>query len=343
MENALKFMLAMLVGLVPPTASHPRPDPLVAQPQDEVYVRLVDVGAGLCCIASIPGGHHVVYDAGNYESQGKRVEAVEELIPEGEDIDLMVLSHSDSDHLGAVPEICERYSVKRVWRGGGPRTSNTWKLADEAVRLEREEGCDDMNLMDQTVLPGSTLRIGDAFVTMVCGFHEPPGNWDLQNESERQNAGSIVVRLEYAGRSVLFCGDTVGRHIGSPNSALIAAERFMVEMTPAVRLDSDAIVAPHHGADNGSSTAFIQAVSPEFVVFSAGHKYEHPRQAAAERYLANGIELGNMFRTDLGDDEGAKEWAHGREPGHNDPVGDDDVEIVIREDGSMICRYRQEH
>ena len=48
-----------------------------------------------------------------------------------------------------------------------------------------------------------------------------------------------------------------------------------------------------------------------------------------------------MFRTDRGDDEGSKEWSHGRVAGHSDPVGDDDVDILLRPDGSVEVKYRQ--
>ncbi len=78
------------------------------------------------------------------------------------------------------------------------------------------------------------------------------------------------------------------------------------------------LIAPHHGADNGSSKAFIDAVSPEWVIFTAGHAHKHPRAVAAQRYLNSGVKLDNMFRTDLGDDEGVKEWDHGRISGHKD-------------------------
>ena len=76
---------------------------------------------------------------------------------------------------------------------------------------------------------GSTYRFGAAYVTMISGFDWPPGDWDLINLSERRNAGSIVIRLQFAGRSILFAGDAVGRHIGDPPDSLIASERFMVE------------------------------------------------------------------------------------------------------------------
>lgn len=47
-----------------------------------------------------------------------------------------------------------------------------------------------------------------------------------------------------------------------------------------------------------------------------------------------------MFRTDLGDDEGEKEWKHGRIAGHKDKAGDDDVDILIRPDGEVLVSYR---
>ncbi len=313
-----------------------------ARLEDEVFIRVVDVGAGECCVVKMPGNHYMVYDAGNYTDGGERAaDAVAALIPEGSEIDLMVLSHSDSDHLGAVDEICDRYKVKRIIHSGMVRTTATWVAANNAINSERDnDGCKDINLSHVEFPPGATYRFGDVFVTMVCGFGEPPAEWGALNDSERKNAGSVVIRLLYKGKSVLFCGDSVGRHIGDPVDACIAAEKFMVDNVPAIAIDSDVMIAPHHGADNGSSTAFVQAVRPTHVVFSAGHKYQHPRAVTAQRYLDNGVELQNMFRTDRGDDEGATEWDHGRTPGHSDPAGDDDVDIRINSSGQITVGYR---
>ena len=179
---------------------------------------------------------------------------------------------------------------------------------------------------------------------MVCGFHEPPDDWDIKGTSEKRNAGSIVMRLQYAGKSVLFTGDTVGRHIGDSTEVCIAAEKFMVDNSSVITIDSDVMIAPHHGADNGSSTKFIQTVSPTFAIFPAGHKHDHPRRSAVERYLMNGVRLKNIFRTDLGDDESGgshdKEWNHGRVSGNSDAAGDDDVDIIIKQSGDINVKYR---
>lgn len=210
---------------------------------------------------------------------------------------------------------------------------------------EETEGCIDICLANDEFPMGATYKFGDVYVTMVAGFHRPPTTWGNLSTSEERNAGSIVVRLVYGTRSVLFCGDAVGRHTGDPVNACIAIEEFMVDNADVIPIDSDVLIAPHHGADNASSTAFIQAVSPQYVIFSAGHMHEHPRAATAQRYLNNGMALANMFRTDTGDDESSpgqpdREWNHDRVPGHNDPAGDDDVDITIQQNGTVTVRYR---
>lgn len=324
------------------------PTSLFAQPgPNDVFVRVVDSGAALCCVVKMPGNRFMIYDAGNYSDGGSLTfNKVQEIIPLNSDIELMVLSHSDSDHLGAVDEICANYDVKRVLRPGYKRDSATWRDANDAITKERDNhGCIDINLRSCEFPMGATYRFGDVFVMMVCGFHRPPADWGSLDQSEERNAGSIVMRLIYNDRSILFCGDAVGRHIGDDPNACIAAEKFMVDNKDVIPIDSDVLVAPHHGADNASSTRFIQAVSPQYVIFSAGHRFEHPRAIAAQRYLDNGITIQNIFRTDLGDDESSpdepdREWSHGRQQGHHDPAGDDDVDVIIGSNGSITVQYR---
>lgn len=314
--------------------------------EDQVHIRVVDVGAGHCAVVKMPGDHYMIYDAGFYNGVGEQhaIDTIKEMIPEDSVIDLLVLSHSDADHLGVVDEICDQYEVKRILRSGFKRTTTTWTAANNAIKAEKEAGAIDINLRYFEYPPGATYRFGDVFVTMVCGFHKPPSDWDIKGTGEKRNAGSIVVRLQYADKSVLFTGDTVGRHIGDSTEVCLAAEKFMVHNSSVITIDSDVMIAPHHGGDNGSSTKFIQAVSPKFVIFPAGSKYDHPQKTTAERYLMNGVALADMYRTDLGDDESDgdddKEWNHGRIAGNSDPAGDDDVDIIITKSSNIEVNYR---
>lgn len=305
---------------------------------NDVYARVVDVGPGLCTITAAPGSHYMVYDAGHWLG-GHCIRAAREIV-EGEVIDLLVLSHSDGDHLGDVPELLREFDVRRILVTGDRRPgSATWEATNRAIGNEVRYGASVVNLETTQLIPGTTIALGEATVTLVAGWHEWNGPGLPRNE--RLNAISIVVRLDYRGHSILYTGDTVGRRVNDGDDECKDAEKMMVDDAGRVPLKADVLIAPHHGGNNGSSRCFIEQVDPTFVVFSAGHMHHHPRAAVAGRYLRHGVAAGNIFRTDRGDDERGSEWEHGRVPRCTDSRGDDDVEILLRATGTPRVAYRR--
>jgi competence protein ComEC len=305
--------------------------------ENDLYVRFVDVGPGLCAVAIIPGGHTMVYDVGHWDGRNCAT-AVGELVPQDREIDLLIISHSDADHLGDADDILADYSVKQVVHTGHPGTSQEWEGANEAITTEGEDGATVLSLGDATIEPGTQWELGPAKVTFVAGWHE----WtetDLDGPESR-NVISIVARLEFAGQSILLTGDAIGRRRTDPNSACKDAEKKMVDNAAAVPLRAAVMTAPHHGGNNGSSNCFIEAVDPDYVIFSAGNKHHHPTQGAADRYIASGVPLEHLFRTDLGDNEGKPEWIFGALKGCKDKAGDDDVDVVISAAGKVSVGYR---
>jgi competence protein ComEC len=67
----------------------------------------------------------------------------------------------------------------------------------------------------------------------------------------------------------------------------------------ATILDADVLKAGHHGSRTSSSTAFLNAVTPELVIISlaAGNSYGHPHQEALDRISASGAQY--LLRTDI--------------------------------------------
>lgn len=321
----------------------------------EAIIRIVDIGPGLCAVAMAPGGHGMVFDAGPPGATNCQ-EAVRELVP-GRRLDLFVLSHSDKDHIGMVkailgaqrpPNQAQRENLAAVIiHSGDPRGPTVDRMRLTLTEQERLGACVyDLRKNNQprppcrslhtggprTLMPGDSFAIGAATATFIAGWGD--GN-DIRDPSERRldnaarnNGLSVVIRFEYGGHSVLITGDSIGRTQDDPSSTCAYAERIMVSRAATVPIDSDVLVAGHHGADNSSSTCFIRAVSPKYVIFSAGHEYHHPRQAAVARFLANGVDPSNLFRTDLGDNEGGTEMTAGS-GGCEDPTGDDDVEVRL--------------
>jgi beta-lactamase superfamily II metal-dependent hydrolase len=310
---------------------------------DVMLVRVVDTGAGLCCLAKIPTGDandpwdFVVYDAGYYSaaSEALTMQRLGELTGSDDVIDCLILSHTDADHNGAVRQICETYHVKRIVHSGYLRPDLSSQVEDANAAIAEEvahDGAIEWNLDKIGHLDGEWKPVGKARLTFVCGFSTPPANFEVKPGAEFNNAGSIVARLTYKRKSVLLTGDAVGRHSNSPDDLCIATERFMVENADDVPVRADVLVAPHHGANNASSPQFIQAVKPVWVIFSAGHQYEHPRLATVNRYRAAGIPDDHLLRTDRGDDEpGSEDWASTDPRG--DAIGRDDVDITITPQG----------
>jgi len=320
----------------------------------EAYVRVVDVGAGLCVIAHTPDGYDLLYDAGF--RGGYCAQAVGEIV--GDDhIELVILSHSDADHIGELDEILAANSADTIIHTGSERETIAYREAMDAIGRAAAAGSTIINLANTPDADndgindeiGSVYELGDARVEILAGWHE----WDLAlsdagevpSDSERRNAISIVVRYTYRGRSVLLTGDTIGRRIDDSALACRDAERWMTR-PGAPSLQSNVLIAPHHGANNGGSACFLAAVDPDYVVFSAGHDHMHPRQQAAERARAQGVAWSRMFRTDRGDDERdashnaphQREWGRARMAGNVDPPGDNNIEICLG--ASARVRYR---
>lgn len=104
-----------------------------------------------------------------------------------------------------------------------------------------------------------------------------PGSAYLGNDS------SCVLRIEAGGQVALLTGD-IER---SAEARLLAGQ--------GDRLRADLLIAPHHGSNTSSSPAFIAAVAPQTVVFSAGYRsqFGHPAPGVAERYHALDIRAWN--------------------------------------------------
>jgi len=263
------------------------------------------------------------------------------LLPSGK-IDLLVLSHSDSDHVGDTVDILRGNDVAMIVHPGDPR-GGTLNAIRAAIRSE--PGARVIDLSRDTFLVGETLALGTASVTLIAGWKdghdtEGPGEPRLR-DGPLNNALSIVVKFTYAGRSVLLTGDTVGRVDGTTNTACQYAERIMVERADRVPIQSQVLVGQHHGGDNATSNCFIRAVKPEWVVFSAGHANRHPRQSTADQLVAWGVDPDQILRTDRGDFEktvkkGAVEWLY-KTPRDcpPDPPSDDDVEIRLLSDPAV--------
>ena len=95
---------------------------------------------------------------------------------------------------------------------------------------------------------------------------------------QRGNNASCVMKIRAGLAAILLTGDIEAD-----------IERKLMDVHDN-NLSANVLVAPHHGSNTSSSAAFIAAVAPAEVVFSAGRNnhYGHPATAVLRRYQAQG-------------------------------------------------------
>lgn len=231
----------------------------------EAWVTALDVGQGLAVLVRT-ANRALLYDAG--PSFGADADSGERVIAPviralGIDrIDLLVITHQDTDHVGGAASILENFEVDRM-RSSLPGTHPLLGLAPGAARCAAGEAW--------------------AWDGVRFAFLHPA---DAQAAARRANDLSCVLRVEAGGRSMLLTGD-IER----------IAEMDLVRRAPEA-LRSDVLLVPHHGSRTSSSPEFLAAVRPAVAVAPVGYlnRFGHPNAEVLQRYAAADVPV---RRTDL--------------------------------------------
>ena len=204
------------------------------------------VGHGLAVVVSTGDGRTVVYDCGRMRdpSVGRRIIAPALWARGVRHIDMVILSHADSDHYNGLPDLLDRFSVGevRVPPGfAGPANPGAVELLQEV----RSRG-----------IPIRPIAAGDHWQTAGARFSvwHPPRARTLSPDLTSDNARSVVLDLEAAGHHVLLTGDL-------ENEGLDALSRCRI---PPL----DVLLSPHHGGRTANPTWLYEWSEPRLVVVS---------------------------------------------------------------------------
>lgn len=238
--------------------------PVERPPQGQFELVAADVGQGTAVLVRTRR-HLLVYDTGPaYTPEadaGGRV-----LLPllrvRGETrVDLLMLSHRDSDHVGGAATLL----------AGMPVAALSSSLAE-----------------DHPLRQAATQR-GLPHVPCVAGqrWHWDGVAFELLHPTtqdpalpHKPNALSCVLRVQAAdGASALLTGD------------IEAAQETALLRRDAGMLRSDVLLVPHHGSKTSSTAAFLDAVQPGVAVVQAAYRsrFGHPAPPVLARYADRGI------------------------------------------------------
>jgi competence protein ComEC len=205
-------------------------------------------------------------------------------------LDAVVISHADADHYNGVPALLDQFSVGAIYVS--PVMFEQRSAALDALR----EAIGTSGVALQEVWAGDRLR-SDSKVRIEV-LH-PPRRGVLGSD----NANSIVLDVEYAGRRLLLTGD-----LETPGLQEVMAEE---------PINCDVLLAPHHGSAASDPPGFAAWSTPEWTIVSGGRGDSLP--AVTNAYSARGGEVFSTFergavRVEISRNDLEVECWHGEEP-----------------------------
>ncbi|MEG3253326.1 DNA internalization-related competence protein ComEC/Rec2 [Streptococcus suis] len=242
----------------------------------ENEVTVVDIGQGDSIFLRDMRGRTVLIDVGGrvdfaakeaWQERSSQANAERTLIPylhsRGVDrIDSLVLTHTDTDHVGDVLEVAKQVQIGRIVVSPGSLT-----VPDFVATLKK------INVPVHVVKVGDRLPIFDSYLEVLY----PDGTGDGGNND------SIVLYGRLLETNFLFTGD------------LEQGELDLIATYP--NLPVDVLKAGHHGSKGSSYPEFLDHIEAKIALVSAGenNRYKHPHQETLDRFDSRNIQV---YRTD---------------------------------------------
>ncbi len=240
--------------------------------EGELWVTALDVGQGAAILVESET-HTLLYDTGPRFSgaadAGGRI-VLPYLRWRGIDaIDLLAVSHLDSDHSGGAASILTGTRVAAVISSIDP-LSPALRGAGAVRRCEAGQRFD-----------LGALRV-DVLRPLAADYAQP---------KFPSNAASCVLHVALGPHRLLLTGDMPARE-----------EAELVTRQPALKVDW--LSAPHHGSRSSSTEALLDATRPAWASVQAGYRnrFGHPDPHVVSRYVARGV---HVVRSD---EAGAAQW-----------------------------------
>jgi competence protein ComEC len=232
----------------------------------------MDVGQGDATLIEFPEGKTLLIDGGRRYGDfdlGRLAVAPYLWDRRISKIDIMAVTHPQTDHVGGLIHILQKFPVGEIWTNGAEEGSAFYL---DLVRLAHRQGVPVKRVHAQS----SPRWLGSAWVSILHPLADGLKSGD--------NNHSLVIQIQYGRHSFLFTGD-----IEAP------AQRDLLAWGELLR--STVLKVPHHGSHSSIEPYFLVEVCPRSAVISSGlsNPYGHP---APETLAAYQLMQTRVYRTD---------------------------------------------
>ena len=228
----------------------------------EIY--FYDMSIGESILIKTPKGKTIMIDTGLNNEIIKKLSKTLSVFKKN--IDVLVITHGDSDHLGGVLDIFKYFEVSHIFFTGAEKESKLFTKFWETVQKEK---------ISYTVMEETKDFVIEDDIIFDTLF--PVSN--ISYMKNHTNNESVVFMLEINNKKILFTGD-------------IEKETELEILKTGQQLNADILKVAHHGSKSSSIPDFIQEVAPRYAIIQAGvdNKYGHPHKQTIETLEENSIE-----------------------------------------------------
>lgn len=266
MKNLYRQIVSLIMALTVSTAGISAESvtmPEAPSDPEMMEVHFIDVGQGDATLIKC-GEHAMLIDAGD-DTKGTAIQNYLQKQHVAQ-LDYLVLTHPDADHIGGAPVIITKFEISAVFVSNYQRDSKSYEKLMQSL--------DYRGMSCETPAAGSEYLLGTALITILG----PDGEYEDVNDA------SLTLIIRNGATSFLFTGD-----------AGEAAEKDI--LSSGVDISADVYKVGHHGSKDATSQSFFQAVSPDYAVISCGegNPYGHPHTETLNTLRINGVKT---YRTD---------------------------------------------
>lgn len=244
-----------------------------------LQVHFIDVGQGDCTFIKA-NDKSIIIDAGTQESGKHIINYLKNLgYTKNSTIDYLILTHTDSDHIGGACQLLDEYKFKNIYI---PKMYSTFEIENNLIeedynisysKLWKETSKKIYNEVDKSHkyynFAGESISEKD----FKINFYSP-----TLDQYDNSNDYSPIMILESGNFKFAFVGDASEE----------VEEQFLLNYEQEILdniFDCDVLKVAHHGSSSSTTEEFLSALSPEVAVISCSkdNSYNHPSDEVVNR------------------------------------------------------------